>query len=386
MREVRVDVGARQPALDAPARPVADDAQRAGAVVGAPGDRRGRERSGGEALVGVDVRRVEQRELLQAGELAGEEALERGVVVGEQGRAVVALEREVDVARVALALVELGHERDRHALLVGDLLGAVLVDRVLVGGLQHRPVGEVDLVLAEVALALGRLDAQAGAGHAVADPADQRLHARRAEHRVVDVVEVRGMQVAVAEPCRLVVGVAEDDELQLGRPDGVEAALGEPVELGAQDLARRGDDGRAVAPGQVGHAQGGAIVPRDEPQRLEVGLHREVAVARLPRGHRVALDGVHLDVDGEQVVAGLRAVRNDLVEEVVRGEPLALQAALHVGEAEQDRVEAAGGHRGAQLVEREGSHGRAPYSRKGVAGKPKRGLAPFRLTPAAGFP
>ena len=44
----------------------------------------------GEALVGVDVRRVEQRQLAQAGELAGEEALERRVVVGEQRRAVVA--------------------------------------------------------------------------------------------------------------------------------------------------------------------------------------------------------------------------------------------------------------------------------------------------------
>jgi hypothetical protein len=42
----------------------------------------------------------------------------------------------------------------------GDLLGAVLVDRVLVGGSHHFVVLEGDLVLAEVALALGRLDDQ----------------------------------------------------------------------------------------------------------------------------------------------------------------------------------------------------------------------------------
>ena len=51
-------------------------------------------------------------------------------------------------------------------------------------------VAEVDLVLAEVALALGVLDRHARAGHRVADPADQRLDARGAEQRVVDVVEV----------------------------------------------------------------------------------------------------------------------------------------------------------------------------------------------------
>ena len=39
-------------------------------------------------------------------------------------------------------------------LLGGDLLGAVLVDRVVVGAAQGAVVAEVDLVLAEVALPL----------------------------------------------------------------------------------------------------------------------------------------------------------------------------------------------------------------------------------------
>ncbi len=87
------------------------------------------------------------------------------------------------------------------------------------------------------------------------------------------------------------------------------------------------------------------------PQRVEVGLHLEVAVAALPRGHRVAVDGVHLDVDGEQVVARLGAVLDDLVEEVARGQALALQAALHVGQRQQDGVDLAGVDLRAQLVE-----------------------------------
>ena len=304
-----------------------------------------------EALVGVDVRRIEQAQLLQAGELAGQEPLERLVVVREQRRVVVAAQREVDVARVALALVELGHVRDRHALLGGDLLGAVLVDRVLVGDLEHGAVREVDLVLAEVALALGVLHAHAGAEHPVADAAHQRLDARRAEDRVVDVVEVGGVEVAIAGAGGVLVGVAEDHELELGRAHRGQPALGEPVELAAQDLARRGDDGRAVAPLQVGHAHRRARMPRDHPQRVEVGLHLEVAVAALPRGHRVAVDRVHLHVDGEQVVACLGAVGDDVLDEVVGVQPLALQAALHVGEAQQDGVDFAGVDRGPQVVQ-----------------------------------
>ena len=53
---------------------VADDAEAARAVVVAPGERRRRPASGGEALVRVDRRRDEDRELLQAGDLAGEVA------------------------------------------------------------------------------------------------------------------------------------------------------------------------------------------------------------------------------------------------------------------------------------------------------------------------
>jgi len=63
-----------------------------------------------------------------------------------------------------------------------DLLGAGFVDNVLVRCGQRVPVAEGDLMLPEVALALGRLDRQPGAGHAVADVAQQRLDPAGAEH------------------------------------------------------------------------------------------------------------------------------------------------------------------------------------------------------------
>ena len=49
-----------------------------------------------------------------------------------------------------------------------------------------------------------------------------------------------------------------------------------------------------------------------------VGQQHHVAVPLLPARHRVAVDGVHVDVDRQQVVAGLRAVREDLLLEEAR--------------------------------------------------------------------
>ena len=285
------------------------------------------------------------------------------------------------MARAALALVELGHVADRHPLLGGDLLGGVLVDRVVVGGAQRVGVVEVDLVLAEVALALGVLDGHPRALHGVADAADQRLDARGAEHRVVDVVEVGRIEVAVGLVPRRLVGLAEDHELELGARVGAPPALGQPRQLAAQDLARRGDDVGAVLPGQVAQDHRGALLPRDRTQRGQVGLEHEVAVAALPRGHRVAVDGVHVDVDRQQVVAALGAVLDDLLDEVARRQSLALQTALHVAQRDQHRVDLAGLDPAAELLElhpttlRSGSGGRrqplrTSLRREGIGSRP----------------
>src|SRR5918992_1519679 len=75
-RQVRVDVTAGNPRLDAQRRPVADDAKSAGTVVVAPGERRRRPGPRREALVRVHVRRKEHCELRGTGDPPGEELLE----------------------------------------------------------------------------------------------------------------------------------------------------------------------------------------------------------------------------------------------------------------------------------------------------------------------
>ena len=88
---------------------------------------------------------------------AGDKALEHGgraVALVEHDAPVVTAQAHVDVAGVAIAMVELRHEAQRLAVVGSDLLGTVLVDRVLVPGADDLVELEGDIVLAEVALAL----------------------------------------------------------------------------------------------------------------------------------------------------------------------------------------------------------------------------------------
>ena len=73
-----------------------------------------------------------------------------------------------------------------------------------------------------------------------------------------------------------------------------------------------------------------------------VGQQHHVAVAGLPARHRVAVDGVHVDVDREQVIAGLGAVRKDLFFEQPGRHPLADEPPLRIGEGHDHGVDLAG--------------------------------------------
>ena len=147
-------------------------------------------------------------------------------------------QREVDVAAIAFALIVFRHERQALAVPVGDFLGAVLVDGVVVAGDQRVVVTEPDLLLAPVALALDGLTVQARALHAEPDVAQQRLHSRRRQYRVVDVVVAGRGQPAVAARPRLPVGVVEDDELELGGDVGRPAPLGRGGPVGRRRMLR----------------------------------------------------------------------------------------------------------------------------------------------------
>ena len=185
---------------------------------------------------------------------------------------------------------------------------------------------------------------------------------------VVEDVGHRRRQVAVVLLVRLGVGLLEQVELELGAEHRLEARRPRPLDLRREHLARRGDDRRAVLPGDVAEHERRPLEPRDAAQRREVGPQVEVAVAALPARHRVAGLRVHLHVEREQVVAALEPVLDRLVEEEVRLLALAHQPALHVGEGADDRVDRAGLHLGGELLERQ--HEPSSRTARGAARRP----------------
>src|SRR5262249_26253908 len=124
------------------------------------------------------------------------------------------------------------------AVEAGDLLDAVLVDRVTVGGGDGVGVAEVELVLAVPGLALRELDGDPGALHATPQLLDEMLVPGGGEYVVVEDVGNRGREVAVAALPRLGVALAVGIELELGAHHGRVAELMGAVVLGDQDLAR----------------------------------------------------------------------------------------------------------------------------------------------------
>ena len=222
-----------------------------------------------------------------------------------------------------------------------DLLGAVLVDDVVVGHRQRVVVAEVDLLLPGPRLALRGLDADAGAVHPVPDLAEQRLVVGRREDVVVEDVRHRRRQAAVALCVRLLVRLAQQVELELRADHHLEAERPRALDL------------RARAPGAATDATGEPSFHSTSQRTSAVasshGIRRsvdkvrreiEVAVPALPRGDLVARHRVHLHVEREQVVAALGAVPVlDLLEEEVPVQPLAEQPSLHVGERHDHRVD-----------------------------------------------
>ncbi len=183
------------------------------------------------------------------------------------------------------------------------------------------------------------------------------------------------------------VGVLEDDELELGAGQRHVSPCSAALSTCAWRIAR-GDctTGRAVRPRQVALHHHRRRQVRQHPDRVRVEHELHVAVALLPRGDRVAVDGVHVDVDAEQVVAALGAVAEHLVEEVGAVQALALQPPLHVGERDDHGVDLPGVDPCRQLLHAQVAvvaHARSLIPAGRAAARPcRRSGAPSRAAPA----
>ena len=125
--------------------------------------------------------------------------------------------------------------------------------------------------------------------------------------------------------------------------------------LGAGDLTFQNGAGRdvnlfmAVVIQQIAQHQRGAGQPRHQPQGGHVRAQHIVAIALFPAGGFIAGNGVHLHIDGEEIVAAMGFFMSAIAE---KGgvKAFAHQAALHVDAGHEDSVNLALGNKGFQSV------------------------------------
>ena len=233
------------------------------------------------------------------------------------------------------------HERERHAAQRGDLLGPVLVDRVVVRVRQRIGIRDVDLVLPLPELTLGELDRDPGPAHVVADLADEPFVLGGLQHVVIHDVGRARPRIAVRTLGQIVERILEQIELELRPGLDLIPLGGRPGDLILQDLA--GGDGDRLARlliGDIAEHHRGLVDPRAPPERREVRDHPEVAVAGLPAGVAIAGERLHLHVDRQQVQTGVEPLgAQDLLDEEVREHALAHVTPLEVREHAEDGVD-----------------------------------------------
>ena len=177
-----------------------------------------------------------------------------------------------------------------------------------------------------------------------------------------DVVVLRvvadRLEARVAFPVRRLVGVLEEEELELrGDVDAV-AELRRALDLPLEDAARRRLDGPVVLVLEVAEDERRLLEPRDRPERRPVGHGMEVLVAGRPARHAVSRERRHVDVDREEIGAGVHPVARHLVQEEAPGDAFSHEPALLVGERDQDRVDLTAADELLEAVERQGTgHG-----------------------------
>ena len=81
---------------------------------------------------------------------------------------------------------------------------------------------------------------------------------------------------------------------------------------------------------EVGDNHRRAFMPREVAQSLEIWRKTHIRVTGIPGGDVISLDGIHIDINSEEIVATLGAILDGVGDEEGCMNSLSLKSALHI--------------------------------------------------------
>ncbi|ERT95406.1 hypothetical protein P038_01814 [Brucella abortus 99-9971-135] len=139
---------------------------------------------------------------------------------------------------------------------------------------------------------------------------------------------------------RRFIGFIENVEFKLGCEISAITALVQALHLFFQDGARRMGKIVMMVVQYIAQHNGRLFQPRRKAQRGEIRLHDEIAIAFVPTRRLIARYEFHIDIVGQKIIAAVGFVITGFHEKL-SVEALSNQAALHVHDAGQHRVDPA---------------------------------------------
>ena len=108
-----------------------------------------------------------------------------------------------------------------------------------------------------------------------------------------------------------------------------------------------------VVVNKVRDNKGGAIVPWEVAQGVEIRVQTHIGVSGIPRGDVIALNGIHIHIYRQEVITSLGAILDGVRNEEGRVDALALQSPLHICRTDHDGVDLAASYICLQLLQGE---------------------------------
>ena len=232
----------------------------------------------------------------------------------------------------------LGHEGNGLALLLRHFLDALLKQHVHVRHRKRLIVDEIDFVLSPAPFAFAALNGHAGLSHGVADEAHEWLVARGLHEMIIDPVIAGRLQIPITARKGRMIRLIEEIKFEFTGAIARQPIFAQQLQLTPENRARILCHERSVIANVVAEHERCSGLPWKQADGVQIGFNNKITKARIPVCDFEPVERIHFDINGEEIVAAMRAMFQNRLKEWLGAETFAHEAAEGIGESDNDRV------------------------------------------------